>query len=647
MSGQYLPAIGISRLRIRDGSTGLGRASIRHRLWRGAPDAVAHGDRQSPGATDSRGYDERVLDAENVLVRPPLVRSLDRGLMFVAGSALVLTAAFLSLVLPQTMTAWPYLLAAAVVWVFFAAGILAWHRRPSNGMGPLIVFGGFAMYLGILTDTGVAALVAISEVCATLVLAVMFHLLHAFPSGRIRGRFSRATVIGGYFVSLVLQVPLYLFNGDGPDPGLVVADRPDLVVIGVWVQRGAGLLVVIATVAVLVSRLAHSDSAHRRVLIPLFGYGIFAVLFAPFGPLLLEGMMGAPQLAGVVAQLLVTAGVPIAFALGVLLGGFSRTGQLEELGAWLGSAGSARPALASAVARTLGDDSARVLFAVVGEREEFVDARGLPVTLPPRATDRAAVDIELDGRRVGAIEYDSALIGDPGPVRAAGRVVSIAVDRERLTVQLLASQRALRRSRARLLVAAEAERRRIARDLHDGLQVQLVLLAMQASALAHAEGAPPAVRTDANALREGIDGAAHELRGLVHAVMPSTLIEHGLSAAAEDLADRMPVPTTIELDLGSSELSPVIESAAYFVVAEGLTNALKHSGATACAVRVAATDGRLDIEVSDNGVGGAAPGHGTGLSGLGDRIDALGGRLRVDSPSGSGTRVHVELPCES
>lgn len=578
--------------------------------------------------------------------RSPLAQSLDRVLVLIGATGVVLAAIYLSLALPGTSIAWSFILAVIVFWIFLAAGLLAWHRRPSNGMGMLIVLGGFALYLSSLTDTGVPVLVAVGEVSATLVLAVTFHLLHAFPSGRLRGGFSRATVIAGYVVCILLQPPLYLFDRHNPVQAMVIADRADLVNLGIWVQRGAGFLVTVATVIVLMSRLRRSDAAQRRVLVPLFGYGVFAILFAPFAPFALQASFNASPLAQLVLQMVTLAGIPIAFALGVLRGGFARTSELQELGTWLGSAGSARPALTEAVSHTLGDDTLRVLFRV-DERDAFVDANGVPVTPPPEASGRAVVTIDLDGRLVGAIEYDAVLIADARLVQTAGRVVAIAVDHQRLTAQLLASERELRRSRSRLVEAAELERRRIARDLHDGLQVQLVLLALQAGQLAQTTDVSDAYRQGATTLRQGIDGAARELRELVHAVMPSTLIEQGLSAATEDLVDRMPVPTRLELGIGDDSLPPMVESAAYFVLAEGLANTLKHSRATECAVRLTTADNRLYIEVQDNGVGGAMFEHGAGLSGLSDRIDALGGDLRVDSPPGSGTRLLAQLPCGS
>jgi len=238
------------------------------------------------------------------------------------------------------------------------------------------------------------------------------------------------------------------------------------------------------------------------------------------------------------------------------------------------------------------------------------------------------------------------LIADSELVAAAGRVVAIALDRERLTADLLASREALRRSRDRVLRAGDRERRRIARNLHDGLQVKLVLLALESQRLAGQAGATPAIAEAAVALRAHIDLAAAELRELVHDVMPAPLIERGLGAATRDLVDRMPVPT--RLDLGVNGMLPEpVSTAAYFVVAEALTNAVKHAQASSLSVRLTHHEGALTIEVSDDGIGGVAAGDGLGLRSLADRIDVLGGRLRIDSPDGQGTQIVAELPCES
>lgn len=534
----------------------------------------------------------------------------------------------------------------AVGWVYLVAGTVAWSRRPSNRLGLVMVVGGFAVLVPNLANGHDPVLVAVGTVVATVPYALVVHLLHAFPSGRLPTAGSTAVVVAGYAVCLVLQAPLYLFTaGPAPHDLLVVADRPDLAGFGSAVQTVAGLAVLFATAVMLAGRLRRATPMQRRVLAPLYAYGILVVPLIPLLATVIGPLTGLPPATVTTLQLAGLAGIPVAFARGVLIGGFARTGEIEELGAWLGTSGGTRPELAAALARTLGDDSLRLTF-WVPERGEYVDASGRRVELPPAGSGRAAVEVELAGRRVGAIVYDSSLIADPRDVRIAGRVVAIAVDRERLTAELRASKEALTDSRARIVEAGDRERRRIARNLHDGLQVRLVLLAMEAQLVAK-DAEATATRQAATALRIGIDEAAAELRALVHAVMPAALVERGLSAATEDLVDRVPVPTRLELGVTDGSLSPAVESTAYFVLAEALANALKHSGATEIAVRVALVDARVHVEVCDDGAGGASPRDGTGLRGLADRVDTLGGRLRIDSPPGSGTRIIAELPCAS
>lgn len=578
--------------------------------------------------------------------RPPRSRSLDRALFMLGAAALGLGCIQLSLVLPRSGSLWwAHLLFAVVFWIYVAGGILAWLRRPSNRIGALLVFGGLMVFAASLSNTDVPGIAAFGAVCSTMVFAVTIHLLLAFPSGRLRTRASLSVVVAAYVVALVLQAPLYLFNPGAPAP-LFVADRPDLLLTGEWVQRTAGAFVVVAAAVILGSRLGRADAAHRRVLLPLFAYGMLAVLTISLRSILLEDVFGVSAVAGATIQLIVFGGVPIAFTLGVLRGGFARTGALEELGSWLGTTGSGRLGLRDALTHALGDSSAELVF-WVQEQESWVDAFGSHVELPLIESDRSCVELELAGTRIGAIIYDAGLNDDPEVVRAAGRVIAIAAERERLLAALLASQDALLNSRARLMEAADRERRRIAHDLHDGVQVQLVLLALQAQQIANAQESSSATTRQATDLRIGIDAAAAELRRFVHDVMPATLIERGLAAATEDLVDRMPVPTGLRLNITDGRLSESIESTAYFVIAEGLVNALKHARARRLDVRVELAEDRLLIEVADDGLGRAAIGDGKGLRGLADRVDVLGGRFQVDSEPGVGTRLTAELPCAS
>ena len=525
----------------------------------------------------------------------------------------------------------------AVAAVYLGAGTLAWWRRPSNRIGPLVLTGAVLWIAGGLVNTQPPALVAVGAITQTTVIALVAHLLLAYPSGRLRDRASRWTATAMWFVCLVLQAPLYLF-GTRLGDALLLTDRPDLAGIGLTVQTLAGTTTLVAITVLLGRRLHQADRPQQRVLAPLYFYGVLAIFAIPLSFHLLPLVGITPEAISAV-QLLVLAGVPVAFVGGILRGGFARTSEVEELASWLSAAG-ARPELTAALARALGDDSLELIF-WVPERSGYVDADGRAATLPAAGSLRVVAEVELAGRRVGAIVYDATLIAEPDVVRAAARVMALAMDRERLTAELRASQGALRRSRARIVDAADRERRKIARDLHDGLQVRLVLLALQAQEVAEQAGEP------AVALRAGIDDAAAELRGLVHAVMPAALVERGLSAATEDLVDRMPLPTQLELGVVDGTLTPAVESTAYFVVAEGLANALKHAHAHRLAVRLEHADDRLCVEVRDDGVGGAERGTGSGLRGLADRVDTLGGSLELRSPAGQGTQLVVELPCGS
>lgn len=577
------------------------------------------------------------------VMRSNLARSLDRALLtLLAAGALFALLQFA--LLPLGSPVGPVLALFPVdLLVYLLAGLLAWYRRPSNRIGALILWAGMAVFLSAIFNTQIAVFVSIGAIAATLPLAAVVHLLHAFPSGRVRGTLPRATVIAAYVTALMLGAPRYLFDPAGPAPGLAVADWPTAVIAGAVVQGVAGTAVMLVTAFVLLRRLVAATSEQRGTLLPLYGYGIVTVLFIPLSTRVLAPAFGWSSAVVGGAQLVVLGLIPVAFALAVLRGGFARTGELEELGTWLGSAGGERPALTSALAGTLGDPSLEVWF-WVPERRAFVDVQGAPVA-DPEPSSRGMEVVELEGRRIGAIVYDAHLIGEPELVRTAGQVVAIALDRERLTAELRASRRALRLSRERLVDAADVERRRIAQDLHDSLQMQLVLLALEAQQLANAHGTDPAAAERATALRKGIDAAAAELRQIVHAVMPAALVERGLAAAVEDLADRLPIPTEVELERGP--LPNAVESTAYFVVSEALTNAVKHSGAHRIAVRIARDGSLLHVSVSDDGEGGATANDGAGLRGIADRVDVLGGSMTIDSPPGQGTRIHVEVPCES
>jgi signal transduction histidine kinase len=532
---------------------------------------------------------------------------------------------------------WVLFLFPAYGLIYIGTGLFAWARRPSNGMGALIVLGGFVCLAAGLANAPTPGLVAIGLVFATVPLAVIVHLLHAFPSGRLRGTASRVTVVGGYFVVFVLQAPVYLYGQgeSGPTTVLEIADRHDVAHAASYVQAAVGAAVMISTAVILATRLRAAEPAKRRVLAPLMVYGILAVLFVPISSFLRETWFPQVGLEVAVAQLTVMAAVPVAFVAVVLSGGFAATGEVQELGAVL-DAEELRPALRPALREVLGDPTLELLFRVA-DPPRFVDRDGAAVELAQPGGERQVAEVRSGERLVGAIVYDATLIAEPGLVADAARATALTIDNERLTVDLLAGREDLRVSRARVIEATDAERRRIARDLHDGLQMRLVLLAMLA-------GRPDGGTETLTELSAGLQEAITELRELVQGVVPAALTERGLYAAAVELTDRMPMPVALDFEPLPPGLPIGVETAGYFVVSEALANAVKHSGAEELSLSISRPNGSLRIEVVDDGVGGAM--FGGGLRGLADRVDALSGAMTLESPPGGGTRILVEVPCE-
>jgi signal transduction histidine kinase len=231
---------------------------------------------------------------------------------------------------------------------------------------------------------------------------------------------------------------------------------------------------------------------------------------------------------------------------------------------------------------------------------------------------------------------------EPFPEGAEQRIGDFA----ELAAQALANAQAreeLAASRARLVEAGDAERRRLERNLHDGAQQRLVSLSVNlrlaAARLKDDAGARAALEVAGEELAQALE----ELRELARGIHPAVLSQSGLAPAIAALAARASVPVVMDVGLDCRLPEPV-EAAAYYVVAEALTNAAKYSHASEVQVRVDRADGNARIEVRDDGVGGAAPRRGSGLSGLADRVEALGGRLALDSPIGEGTTVRADIP---
>jgi signal transduction histidine kinase len=241
--------------------------------------------------------------------------------------------------------------------------------------------------------------------------------------------------------------------------------------------------------------------------------------------------------------------------------------------------------------------------------------------------------------------YDASRNDERDLVRAVGAAMTLTLENERLAADLRAKVEELTASRARIVESGDAARRRLERDLHDGAQQRLVSLALSLRIIRSRLDGDAETAQELESARRELEQALEELRELARGLHPSTLSDRGLDAALEGLARRAPLP--VELDAGpGGRLPQRVESAAYFVVAEALTNVAKYSQASHATIHVSRDNGAVVVEVADDGVGGADPTRGSGLRGLLDRVAALEGVLEVESPAGRGTSVKARIPCE-
>jgi signal transduction histidine kinase len=318
-------------------------------------------------------------------------------------------------------------------------------------------------------------------------------------------------------------------------------------------------------------------------------------------------------------------------AVGELMGRLSETPRRGEL--------------RDALARALGDPTIELVYWLPDDRR-FVDAAGQTYEPPHPRTGRSFTRVEHDGECVAAIVHDPVLMEEQREhVNAIGAAASLALENERLDAELRAKVDELRASRERMLQIGLEERRRLERDLHDGAQQRLVSMALNLRlARSQLREEPETAEQLLEGAGEELDAALDELRELARGIHPAVLSARGLDTALETLAHRAPVPVQIGRMPGE-RLPEAVELAAYYVVAEALTNVAKYAAATHATVDIKRQNGRLVVQVADDGVGGADPSGGTGLRGLADRLAVIEGRLEIDSEPGRGTTVTARIPC--
>jgi signal transduction histidine kinase len=381
----------------------------------------------------------------------------------------------------------------------------------------------------------------------------------------------------------------------------------------------------------------------RRVLTPVLVAGglVMALLGVWYGALLAHVDDNVVQWLEDM-RYVVLASVPFAFLGGLLQSRVAGATAVSEVVARLGDS-HVRAPVGDALAEAIAQSPIELAFRAPGGG--YVDAGGRPVELPPDGSRRVVAPIERDGETVAVIVHDVALGDQHELVRAVAAATGMALENQRLGAELQAKIDELSASRRRIVESGDAARRRLERDLHDGAQQRLVSLALGLRMLRQKVEDDPEALDELEAARTELEHALEELRELARGIHPSVLSDRGLPAALDGLAHRAPIP--VELESTPEERLPErVESAAYFVVAEALTNVAKYARATHASVSVSRYDGRVLVEVADDGVGGADPSTGTGLAGLVDRVSALGGEFEVESRPGRGTTIRAEIPCE-
>jgi signal transduction histidine kinase len=478
---------------------------------------------------------------------------------------------------------------AAVGLAFIGLGVVVWERRPSSRSGLLMAATGFAWFAGSFAG---AALF--------LHRGPLVHLLVGYPRGRLRSRLERVVVAAAYIDGAVYPLA-----------------RRDTVTIAL-------ALVVMTTVLVGYRRAGGAERRARAAALVAAAAIMLVLGLGAVGRILDAGAVAA-WLWAYQAVLVLTA---VGLFADLLWGRWTQaaiTGLVVDLGE-LEQAGT----LQAKLARAVGDPSLQVAYRLPAS-DGYVDEAGRPMVLPAADANRTVTHLQAGGEPLGALVHDAAVLDDPVLVNAVAAAAGVAVANARLQAEVRARVAEVQASRRRIVEAGDAERRRLERELRDGAERRLAHVTKLL-----ADRGPPLAD-----LRRELQGARSALTEFARGVHPRTLTETGLAAALAELSEHSRVP--VQVRVSAERLPSTVEAAVYFVCSEALANVTKHAQASHAAVRVEHRAGLVVVQVEDDGVGGADPG-GSGLHGLVDRVEALRGRLRVESPLGGGTHLVAEFP---
>ncbi|MET0684997.1 MAG: sensor histidine kinase [Solirubrobacteraceae bacterium] len=544
-----------------------------------------------------------------------------------------------------------------------ALGLYGWIREPGARYPALLLLALIPAAPAALTGVDEPWLFAIGRIATAAQTVAFIVLLLSYPTGRLLDVASRRLAVAAAAGSAVFLTASLLFSPEPPIAGPFVRcaddcpENPLAIVdgasaIGRASTAALGLTVVLAalgTAFLLARRMRSATALEQRSISPVLTWsvlvtGSYAVYVAARVIDSDVGVLGA--IGAVVAATIAL--IPVSIAVALARGRVFAAGALRRTVAGLGDQPS--PArLRAALADAFRDPSLQLVF-WLPDADTYVDELGHRAELPEPGATTALTRFDRDGRPIAAAIHDRALSEDAAaPLASAGEVILLALENARLEAELRARLSELRVSRARLVSIADAERRRIERDLHDGAQQHLVALSIQLSLLGQlADNGSPVATGIAEAV-DGIEVAMEQIRELAHGIYPPALRYDGLEAALVSAARRLPLRIGIDAD-GLDRVAPVLESAAYFCCLEALQNVAKHAEPqTRVRIHLAADDGVLRFSVADEGPGfdPAAVRRGDGLTGMRDRIGAIGGDLEIVSAPGRGTTIRGRVPLDA
>jgi signal transduction histidine kinase len=579
------------------------------------------------------------VGADSGFVRPP--RLLVRWLIVFAGCAAA--AGSMLVARGSSGLAEPGLQAALVAWITLPcilAGVIAWARRPDSGFGPLMVAAGFAIFLSSLQWSSASVPYTLGLAFDLLPAALFLHLFLAFPTGRLMLRRERLVVALAYAAAIGLQLVKMLLGAGETTNVLSLVDESGAAQTVEYIELLGLSAVSLAGLALLAIRRRTSIRPPRRSIALLIDS--FALALVMLVALLVSGAFGLPEFETLRRATFAVLGIaPVAFLIGLLSARLTSSAVGDLL--VLLRAEPAPADLRKALARALRDPSLTLAY-WLPQFESWADVDGHAVELSPTDSERAVTLIDRDGERMAALIHHPSLEDEPQLLDAVTAAAAIALENARLHAELRARLDELHGSRQRVLDAGQLERQRLERNLHDGAQQRLIALRLELGLLEQQLDIDPESRRRLDRARREIALSLDDLRDVARGLHPAVVTGHGLTVALESLVARTPVPVRLTVAL-EGRLPERLEVASYYVVCESLANVAKHARATSAIVDVVRRRGQVVIEVIDDGVGGADTERGSGLRGLADRVEALGGRLRVWTPPGNGTRVRAEMPC--